>query len=163
VREQGSAGLEEHWTFRPKSRAEIVVAGVGRAGAPTSLEALADGLSAARRLVQHGGKIVILSRASGDVGPALSSLTEAGDAERARAQLRGHEQDDDYRIASRIVHAASWADVFLHSRLPRELVEDLSMMPLEKPEQAHRLVAQGSSAVFLSHADWTRVDVQDAD
>jgi len=162
VREQGTASLEEHWTFRPESRAEIVVAGVGGTGAQTSLEALADALAAATRLVQHGGKIVVLSRATGPVGPALRCLIDAGDAERGSSLLRGHEKDDDFHFASRIARAVSWADVFLHSRLPRDLVEELSMVPIEKPEQARRLVAQAHSASFLSFADRTRVEVQDA-
>jgi hypothetical protein len=161
VREQGAAWLEQHWTFRPQSRAEIVVAGVAGEGAHTSLEALAEGLAVATRLVQHGGKIVILSRASGAIGPAMRRLIDAGDAERGSTLLHGHEKDDDFHLASRVARAVSWADVFLYSRLPRDLVEDLSMVPIEKPEQARRLVAQVHSATFLSFADRTRVEVQD--
>jgi lactate racemase len=163
VREQGIAWLKQHWTFQAQSRAEIVVAGVGRASALASLDELAEALAAATRLVQHGGKIVILSHATGPIGPALRCVADAGDAERGSALLRGHERDDDFRVASRIARAVSWADVFLHSRLPRELVEDLSMIPIEKPEQARRLVGQVHSASFLSFAELTRVEVQDAE
>ena len=67
VYDQGIAWLDELWTFRSTSCAQIVVAGIG--GAATSLESLAEGLATARRLVQHGGKIVILSQAAGSVGP----------------------------------------------------------------------------------------------
>jgi Lactate racemase N-terminal domain len=155
VCEQGIAWLDEHWTFRPSSRAGIVVAGVGCSGAAATLEDLAEGLAAARRLVQHGGKIVILSRAAGPVGPALRCLIDAGGAERGPALLHGHEKDDDFHIASRIAEAVAWADVFLCSGMDRELVEDLSMVSLEKPEQARRLVAQCRSATFVSAADWT--------
>ena len=68
--------------------------------------------------------------------------------------LHGHEKDDDFPIASRIADAVAWADVFLYSRLSRELVEDLSMVPLEKPDQARRLVAQAGSVTVVSRADW---------
>ena len=39
--------------------------------------------------------------------------------------------------------------------------KSLSMTPIEKPEQARRLLAQGRSATILSLADWTRACVQD--
>ena len=161
VCERGIALLGEHWTFRPESRAEIVVAGVGGPAHPPSLESLAEGLATATRLVQHGGKIVFLSNASGPVGPALRCLIDSGDAERGTALLRGHEKDADFQVASRIAQAVAWADVFLYSALPRDLVEELSMIPIEKLEQTRRLVAQGRSASFVSLADWTRAQVQD--
>ncbi len=155
VCEQGIARLDELWTFRPESCAEIVIAGVGGPGASASLEALAEGLATARRLVQHGGKIVMLSNAAGAVGPALRCLIDAGGAERGPVRLRGHEKDEDFSIASRIAQAVSWADVFLYSGMSRELVEDLSMVPLDKPEQARRLASQGRSATVVSRAEWT--------
>ena len=84
VCEQGIAWLDERWTFRPESRAEIVVAGVGCGPGATTLDALADGLATATRLVQRGGKIVVLSRATGPVGPALRRLIAAGEADAGR-------------------------------------------------------------------------------
>jgi lactate racemase len=160
VCEQGIASLEQHWTFRPESRAEIVVAGVGRPGGMPLFDSLAEGLATATRLVQHGGKIIMLSSATGQIGPALRCLIDAGDAERGKSLLRGHEKDEDFHVASRIAQAVAWADVFLYSALPRELVEELSMIPIEKPVQARRLVAQGRSATFLSFADRTRAAVR---
>ena len=161
VSERGIAWLDEHWTFRPESRAELVVAGIGGGEGPSSLESLAEGLATARRLVQHGGKIVVLSHAAGAVGPSLRCLIDAGGAERGLKVLHGHEKDDDFHIASRIAEAVAWADVFLYSGLDRELVEDLSMVSVEKPEQARRLVAQCRSALVVSLADWTRARAQD--
>ena len=156
VCEHGIAWLDEHWTFRPESRAEIVVAGIGRPGDAPTLSLLAEGLATAKRLVQHGGKIVILSNCSGPVGPALRHLIDAGNAERGPKLLRGHQADYDFHIASRIAEAVAWADVFLHSGLGNDLVEELSMFPLEKPEQARRLVAQCRSVTIVSQADRTR-------
>ena len=150
VCEQGIAWLDERWTFRPESRAEIVVAGVGLGVGAATLDTLAEGLATARRLVQRGGKIVMLSRAAGPVGPALRHLIDAGGAERGPALLHGHQKDDDFHIALRIADAVAWADVFLYSGMDRELVEDLSMAALEKPDQGRRLVAQCRSATFVS-------------
>ena len=106
---------------------------------------------------------MILSQAAGSVGPALRRLIDADAPERGRALLHGHEKDDDFPIASRIADAVAWADVFLYSRLSRELVEDLSMVPLEKPDQARRLVAQAGSVTVVSRADWACALVQEED
>ncbi len=54
VREQGAEALSRSWMFRAETRAELVVAGIGRSGLPTTLEDLANGLSTAARLVEQG-------------------------------------------------------------------------------------------------------------
>ncbi len=161
VCEQGIAWLDERWTFRPESRAEIVVAGIGGPADVATPESLAQGLATARRLVQHGGKIVVLTNGAVVVGPALRGLIDAGGAERGLKVLRGHERDFDFQLASRIAEAVSWADVFLFSSTDRELVEDLSMASLEKVEQVGRLVAQCRSATIVSLAESTRALVQE--
>jgi nickel-dependent lactate racemase len=161
VRERGIASLVEHWTFHADSRAELVVVGIGRPGAATDLESLGEGLATAGRLVQHGGKIIVLSRASGDIGPALRSLIDADDPKAGLATLRGHDQDADYRIARRIAQALAWADVFVLSGLERALMEDLSLIPLDSPEQARRLVGRSGSCTFVSHAELTRAVVEE--
>jgi len=162
VRERGIASLVRHWAFHADSRAELVVVGIGRPGPATNLESLGEGLATACRLVQHGGKIVVLSRASGDAGPSLRRLIDADDPKRGLAALRGHDLDADFLIARRLAQALAWADVFLLSGLERELVEDLSLIPLESPEQARRLVARSGSCSFVSQGELTRAVVREA-
>jgi lactate racemase len=160
VRDRGIASLEQHWRFDAESRAEMVVVGIGRPGIVTTIEDLAEGLATASRLVQHGGKIVVLSRATGEIGPALKRLIVADDPKRAATALRGHEGDDDFVAARRFADALSRADVFLLSGLPRPLVEDLSIVAIERPEQARRLVAQSGSCLFVNQAELTRAVVR---
>jgi hypothetical protein len=160
VRQQGIASLKRHWSFRAPSRAEVVVAGVGRRGVPATLEDLANGLATAARLVQHGGKIIFLSRASGPVGPALRKLMDLDDPRMAVAALRGQESAEDYPIARKLADAQAWADLFIYSALDPQVVEDLSMVALERPEQARRLVAKSGSASFVSRAELTRAEVE---
>jgi len=162
VRERGIAALEQHWTFHAGSRAELVVVGIGRPGASATWESLAEGLATAARLVQHGGKIVVLSRARGEIGPSLRCLIDSDDPKRGVSALRGHEADADFLVACRIASALAWADVFLLSGLDRELAEELSLIPLERPEQARRLVAASGSCSFVSHGELTRAFVDEA-
>jgi lactate racemase len=160
VREQGIASVDRSWRMEADSRAELVVVGIGGRGSEATLDDLAQGLANATRLVQHGGKIVVLSRASGRIGPSLRRLIDVDDPKNGIAALRGHEGDDDYLIARRLSHALGWADVFLHSRLDRDLAESLSVCALERPEQARRLVERSGSCLFLSQAELAHAAVR---
>jgi len=161
VRDRGMHEVDQAWSFRAPSRAELVLVGIGRPGTPTGVEDLAEGLAAAARLVQHGGKIVALSRAEGTIGPALRRLIDAGDPRLGPAALRGHETDRDYPPARRLAQALAWADIYLLSSLGPDVVEDLSMIALERPEEARRLVTSSGSCLVVSHAELIRSSVAD--
>jgi lactate racemase len=160
VRDRGIATLDQNWCFVADSRAELVVVGIGRPGVATTIDDLGEGLATATRLVQHGGKIIVLSRAAGEIGPALKRLINADDPKKADASLRGHEGDDDFVAARRLAHALSRADVFLLSGLSQRVVEDLSIIAIEHPEQARRIVAHSGSCLFVNHAELTRAVVR---
>jgi lactate racemase len=155
VRDTGLEALDRHWQFQAASRADLVVVGIGQAGLPATLEDLAAGLLTATRLVRQGGKIVVLSGVSGSLGPALQGLCGLDDPREATQWLRGHEADDDYLIARHLAQAVAWADVFLYSALPEQIVEDLFLVALESPEQARRLVAKSVACSFVSQAELT--------
>jgi hypothetical protein len=160
VRDRAIASVERLWKLQVDSRAEVVVVGVGGRGSQTTLDDLAGGLALATGLVQHGGKIVVLSRVLGGIGPSLHRLIDVEDPKNGVAALRGHEGDDDYLVARRLSHALAWADVFLHSRLDRDLAEGLSVCALERPEQARRLVERSTSCLFVSQAELTHATVR---
>jgi hypothetical protein len=163
VREHGISSLDRHWKLDATSRAELVVVGIGRSGVRATIDDLAEGLATACRLVQHGGKIVALSRASGSVGPSLRRLVETDDLKARAAAFRGHEADDDFLVARRFMQAQAWADVFVLSGLASEIIEDLSLIALENPEQARRLVGKSGSCSFVSQAELTRAGVMEED
>jgi hypothetical protein len=159
IRDLGSHEVDGDWSFRVDERAELVVVGIGRPGHPTGFDDLAEGLTAATQLVQHGGKIVALSRTAGPIGPAVGRLIQAGDNHAGLAALRGHEADPDFLAARQLARATSWADVYLLSGLGSDIVEDLSMIYLDRPEEARPLVARSRSAIVVSQADLTRAAV----
>jgi lactate racemase len=155
VRERGIAALDRYWKLEADSRAELVVVGVGGPGTKATIDDLAEGVARACALVQHGGKIVALSRAEGRIGPSLQSLIATEDPKQRAAALRGHEGDDDFLAAHRLARALAWADVFVLSGLDADVLDDLSMVALENPEQARRLVAKSGSCSFVSQAERT--------
>ena len=69
VRDRAIGAVDRLWSFRPASRAECVIAGIGRAGVPAGIDELVEGLVTASRLVTQGGKIVALSQTQGVIGP----------------------------------------------------------------------------------------------
>lgn len=158
VRDVGMLAIDRCWSFRPESRAELVVAGIGGSEGATSLHELVAGLATASRLVQRGGKIVALSRAAGPLGPSLQRLAAAGDGADAREVLRGCEADPDSLLGRTLARILAWADVYLLSRLDPDVVEDLSMVVLDRPEEARRLAERSSSCLVVDRADRVRVD-----
>ena len=161
VRDLAIGAIDRLWSFRPPTRAECVVAGIGSLGVPTGIDELVEGLVTASRLVTHGGKIVALSRTQGVIGPSLQRLTDAGDPKNAPAALRGHDSDPDSVAGRRLARVLAWADVYLYSGIDRQAVEDLSMVPIDHLDDARRLVARSSSCLLVSHADLTRGTVRE--
>lgn len=159
VRDQGAAAVDRAWRFRVESPAEVVLAGIGGPGEPAGVDALAEGLETAGRLVQRGGRIVALSRAVGPIGPSLQRLVAAGETPDPSRALRGFESDPDSVAGRRLAKVLSWADVYLLSGLDPDLVEDLSMIPLGRPEEARKLVGSASST-FVSRAELTWGEVE---
>jgi lactate racemase len=156
VRDRGITAIDRLWSFQPESRAELVVVGIGTPGPHAGIEDLVEGLVTAMRLVQHGGKIVALSRARGPIGPSLRRLIDAGYPKNMPAALRGHDADADSIAGRRLAQVLAWADVYLLSALDGQVVEDLSMVPLNRLEDARRLAAASSSCLLVSQADLTR-------
>lgn len=160
VREAGIQAVDDAWTFRPESRAELVIAGIGAPGRPTSLDDLARGLTTAAGLVQRGGKIAILSRVEGSPGPALQRLTALDDPSRGGVKaLRDARKEPDALTALAIAEALAWADLYLLSALDDQLVDDLAMIALGSADEARRLASGASSCLVLSQADRTRPQV----
>lgn len=166
VHASGSQAFDAAWTFRIAEPAEIVVAGIGGFDEPNrtrrdpaGIAEFADALDSARRIVRRGGRIVILSHVNGPIGPAVQKLVEMGD-DRSRTKLaREHADLVDFIEARKIAAALAWADVFVFSRLDHDLLDDLAITPLDKPEQARKLVAASRTCAFLGRAERTRGEI----
>ena len=88
-------------------------------------------------------------------------MIRADDPRNGLAALRGHEKDTDILAARQLARAIAWADVYVLSSLGTELVEDLSMIALERPEEGRRLVAASHSCTVVNRAELTRASVLD--
>lgn len=156
VRKAGLEATDAAWTLRADRRADLVVVGTGAdAGVEGTWSALALGAS----LVRRGGKVVALSGATGPIGAAASRLAGADGAGAALSALRGAEGEADYAPARQLADALSWADLYLYSGLDPDVVEDLGLIPLARPEEARRLAAASPQITLVSHAELTRGEI----
>ncbi len=116
--------------FQPSRRAELVIVGVGGPGRPGDVEDLCNGVWRMRVAAwwPEVEKIVVLSRASGALGPALQALSPLDDPRSAVKRLRGLESSADYFAAKQFAEAVAWADVYLLSELGEDVAEDLAMI-----------------------------------
>ncbi len=143
--------LDEHWRVTVDQSAELVVAGVsGRQTFANVTRALA----CAARVVRPGGKIVILSRAGGALGPSTELLRGADDPAQALARVRQQHLPDS-TSAWQLATAARQAQLFLLSEFPAATVEELFTTPLEHAGQVRRLIEAADSCLFLPDAQRT--------
>jgi hypothetical protein len=66
----------------------------------------------------------------------------------------------DLIAASQIAAAADWASVYLLSRLPPQLVEELFMTPLENEREVMRLISTCDGCIVLAGAQHAYTEVR---
>ena len=163
VRAAAVTALAEHWTAELDGPTDLVVAGIGRPGASATWDDLASALAVCTPLVGTGGRLAILSDLAEPPGLAVGRLLGIDDPAVARKALRGLDAEPDAIAARRIARATSDLRIYLLSRLPADLVEDLNLVPLADPEEAGRLVAAAKSCRFIERAECWRIVSAGAD
>ncbi|MBT6156356.1 MAG: DUF2088 domain-containing protein [Planctomycetaceae bacterium] len=146
--------LTELWLVELDSRPEIVIAAIDCDAAGHDWRQVGAALESARNLVANGGKIVILSELSTELGPGMQLLGESETPRDAIQPLRTF-LPPDLTPATQLAAAADWADVYLLSKLDGDVVEDLFMTPLANGEEASRLLQGDETCLFLPSAQHT--------
>ena len=127
--------------FLVDDRADLVIAGLGGPGRPASADDLLGGLRRALGLVRLGGKIVLLSRLG---------------IETIRQALRGPDLprgDWDKAVAR--------ADIYIAASADADDLDELGLIPLDRPEQAAKLAALAPSFLAISQVDRARPTIRD--
>jgi hypothetical protein len=151
---EGRRLLDARWRIVVKQSADLVVATLAGDPARHDFAALAAALAAAARVVTPNGRIVLLSQAKPTLGPALELIRQADSPQDALESLADHDLPD--RTAARQwLEATRHARVYLLCDLDRELGEELFVTPLDRAEQAQRLVNAAASCLVLPDADKT--------
>lgn len=148
---EGRRLLDARWRLTVDSAADTVVASLSGNPARHDFAALARALAAAARVVKPGGRIVLLSQATPQLGPGAESLRRADDPEGALSVLR-EEVPTDMAAAFQWASATQQATVYLLSGLPGEVAEELFTTPLDNAGQVQRLLNGPGSCLFLEDA-----------
>lgn len=149
---RGEELYHQAWDRPVTRRVETVVAAVREPGRGSTFADLARALVHASRLVEPGGKVVLLTEARPELSPGASLLRRAPDPGRALALL-AREDPDDRHAAADWAGAAQAARVYLLSGLPAGEVEELFVTPLDDASQTRRLVESSGSWLVLENAD----------
>jgi nickel-dependent lactate racemase len=148
---EGQRLLDARWRLELDRQADVVVAGVGGDPARHDFADLARALACAARVVRPNGRIVLLTASDPPLGEAAAFLREAGDAERALGRVQEY-TGADREAAFEWASAAEQARVYLLSKLPGDVAEELLVTPLESAGQVQRVVSGAGSCVFLPDA-----------
>lgn len=150
---RAEALLDECWRTEVAEPVDAVIAAVG--GPPEADFAdLARALACAARVVKPGGRIIVLSRAAPDLGPAGELLRRADEPAQALEWLE-QEAPQDGPAAHLWVRAVQRASVYLLSGLPPDTAEDLFTVPLDSSAQVSRLVKPGETCLVVPDSEKT--------
>ena len=151
---EGQRLLDERWRVEVDAPADIVLAGMGGDPACHGFDELARAFACAARVVKPQGKIVVLSAAQPDLGKEADWLRQADDPGTVLHALHQH-KTPDLQSVFLWASAAQQASLYLLSRLPAEIAEELFTIPLNSADEVQRLVAGQASCLVLPDAHKT--------
>jgi nickel-dependent lactate racemase len=154
---EGRKLLDACWHIEVSELAEVAIARVSGDPARQTFAGLACAWASASRAVKPDGKIILLTDAQPELGRGAQLLRQADTPDEA-LQLIKEKQPADRAAAFQWASAAGRANLYLFSRLPTDVTEELFAVPLEHPRQVQRLVGSRSCLV-LEDADRTMVEV----
>jgi nickel-dependent lactate racemase len=150
---EGQKRLDAQWMIQVDQAADVVAAEVGGDPVSHGFADLARALACASRVVEPDGRILLLSGGAPELGPGAQLLRQADTAAEALALLK-ERKPADYPAAFQWASAALRAKVYLLSRLPADITEEIFAIPLEHAGQAQRLLGDGM-CLHLTDADRT--------
>ncbi|HWG46928.1 MAG TPA: hypothetical protein VN688_29465, partial [Gemmataceae bacterium] len=148
---EGQRLLDACWRPHVPQAADLVIAGVSGDPSRHSFADLAAALACAARVVQPGGRIVLLSQANPPLGSDGDLLLGAEEPQTVLNQLRGKHTIELVPVLQ-WAGAAAHANINLLSGLPEETVEELFATPLNDARQVQRLIDAADSCLFLPDA-----------
>jgi nickel-dependent lactate racemase len=154
VTREGQRLLDQQWRVVVDEAPELVVATLSGEPARHSFADLTAAMASAARVVRPGGRIVLLTRVGGELGPCIEYLRQAEDPAQGLALVRQHKLPDA-TSAWQLATAAQHAQLFLLSNVAQETAEELFVTPLDSPGQVQRLIDDAISCLILPDAHKT--------
>lgn len=155
---KGKQLLADSWRVVLRERADLVLAAVDADSAGHGWDQVGAALATARRLVAKGGKIVILSELDAEPEIGIEIIRRSQSPREALKPIR-KQAPVDMIPATQFATAADWARVYLVSKLPVGMVDELFMVPVENDRELAKLLANDDSCVILESAQHTYGEV----
>lgn len=149
---EGERLLDERWRVEIDAPANVVVAAISGDPARHTFADFARAFSAAARVVETGGTIVLLTDAEPNLGPGAALMRTTEDPGQALRRL-DEESPDDLEAALQWISASQQAKLYLLCRLAADVVEELFAVPLDNVRQALKLIK--GRVLFLPDAHRT--------
>ncbi len=143
---------KKRWAVQVPQRAEVVVASLGCLEEQRSFTEMAHALVCASRVVEPEGVIVLLTEATPDCEPFRTLFQEAFQPQQVIENLLENPLPNG-QAALCWAGAASQAHIYLLSRLPEDVTEDLYATHLENASQVQKLLGKKNTCVFLPEAN----------
>ncbi|HMF13470.1 MAG TPA: lactate racemase domain-containing protein, partial [Gemmataceae bacterium] len=148
---EGRRQLDARWRRIVAKPAATVVATISGDPARQGFAELAAAAFGASRVVQAGGRIVVLSAVTPKLGPAEELLRHADSAEHA-LKLLNQQKPPDMAAAFQWATAACYARLYLLSGLEADVAEELFAVPLDDFKQVERMLNEEGSCLVLDDA-----------
>ena len=151
---EGQRLLDARWRVEVDRAADVVVACIGGDPAGQTVADLAQAFASAARVVRPGGRIALLTDAQPAPGRS-AELMRLNEDPGAFLNMLLEEKPTDLATGFLWASAAQQAKLYLLSRLPGEMVEELFATPLEHASQVQRLVGPSDLCLILPDAHKT--------
>jgi nickel-dependent lactate racemase len=140
--------LNEAWKIKVERPSHTVVASVNGSGAQQDFASIAQAALAASRVVESGGRIILLSHSNPVISEGMAYLRQA-DNPAVAARIVQERQPADRVALLEWLHAAGQAELYLLSDMEESVVEELFATPLQEVRQVQRLLDLASSSLIL--------------
>jgi nickel-dependent lactate racemase len=150
---EGDRLQDARWRLEVDEPATTVVAQVSGDPDRHTFADLARALACAGRVVRPEGRIILVSGGLPDIDAAGQLLRQTDTPAEALALLK-EQHPPDRAAAFQWAESARHANLYLLSRLPGDLVEELFAVPLDNPHQVERMVGD-APYLYLHDADRT--------
>ncbi len=157
--EEGRRRQDARWKAKVPEKATVVIATVSGAADRVTFADLARAAACAARVVEEGGRIVLLSDAPPQLGAGAQMLRTL-DGPRTPLRRLEREKPADWAACKQWVFAARTASMFVASGYPDDVVEELFATPLHTPAELQRLMDSAGSVLIIPDAHKSKVTVE---
>ena len=154
----GAAGLKRNWLGKVDRKADLVIAAVSGSDGRITFRDLATAAATARRALESGGRLVLLTTAApllDDSGDLLLKVEEPATALKRIAAAK----PDDAMPGTFWAFAAKKVSLYVAAGWPDELIEELFATPIHTAGEVQRLIDAAESVLFLQDAHKMFVEV----